>query len=453
MAIECDGGVGLEEFDAGGDGGEGGGGLAALAFEAAELGEFLGGEGWNLGMLGAEIGDFGAEGVGFGGAGGEVLVGVRFLEGADLGGGEVVVEADVADGLGGFAVGGFGGFTRGERGLFGGVVGIFLFLSGLESLAGGGGLLVELVDLGIGLGNLVAGGGGGFEGADTGFLFAFQVADLGELRLGGAALFFERGEHGFGIDDVFFGAGVIDDGLFEAGGSFLSAGVGGLCLGKLGAGEFGFRAGFGFSGGGEELVVAGGDFFADALVGGGLHDGGDAVFLEALDEAVLVVAGVFGGVLAGAALPDPEVGPGGGELGGVGASAGFGFEDFGEFGVGLFVLEGGHAGGAEAGAAFGAGEAFFEFPTDACCFEGEMDFGVAAEVGGDHFLLNAAAGFGAEEEGAVGGFGEGAFAGFVGAADEIAGGVEVDREVFVDPVVSDGEGEEVHWVDAEKLRF
>jgi hypothetical protein len=167
-------------------------------------------------------------------------------------------------------------------------------------------------------------------------------------------------------------------------------------------------------------------------------------FWRRWDEAVLVGAGVLGGVLAGAALPDPEVGPGGGELGGVGASAGFGFEDFREFGVGLFVLEGGHAGGAEAGAAFGAGEAFFEFPTDACGFEGEMNFRIAAEVGGDHFLLDAAAGFGAEEEGAVGGFGEGAFAGFVGAADEVAGGVEVDREVLVDPVVSDGEGEEEH---------
>jgi hypothetical protein len=329
------------------------------------LGEFLGGEGWDLGMLGAELGDFGAEGVGFGGAGGEVLVGFGFFEGGDLGGGEVVVEADLADGFGGFAVGGFGGFAGGEGGLLGAGEGGFLFLGGLEGLAGGGDLLVEFADFGVGLGDLIAGGGGGFEGAEAGFFLAFQVADLGEFGLGGGALFLERGEDGVGIGDVFFGAGVIGDGLFEAGGGFLGAGEGGLGFGELGAGEFGFGAGFGFSGGGEEFVVAGGDFFADALVGGGLHDGGDAVFLEALDEAVLVGAGVVGGILAGTALPDPEMRPSGGELAGIGASAGFGFEDFGEFGVGLVVLEGGHAVAAEAGAAFGAGEAFFEFPADA----------------------------------------------------------------------------------------
>ena len=52
------------------------------------------------------------------------------------------------------------------------------------------------------------------------------------------------------------------------------------------------------------------------------------------------------------------------------------------------------------------------------------DFRVAAEVGGNHFLLDAAAGFGAEEKGAVGGFGERAFAGFVGPADQIPRRIE-----------------------------
>ena len=141
----------MEEFDAGGDGGEGGGGLAAFAFEAAELGEFLGGEGWDLGMLGAELGDFGAEGFGFGGAGGEVLVGFGFFECGDLGGGEVVMNADLTDGFGGFAMGGFGGFAGVDGGLLGAGERGFFFLGGLEGLAGGGALLVEFADFGVGL--------------------------------------------------------------------------------------------------------------------------------------------------------------------------------------------------------------------------------------------------------------------------------------------------------------
>ena len=71
-------------------------------------------------MLGAEVGDFRAEGVSFGGTGGEVLVGVRFFEGGDVGRGEIVVETDLADGFRRVAVGGFRGFVGGEGGLFGG---------------------------------------------------------------------------------------------------------------------------------------------------------------------------------------------------------------------------------------------------------------------------------------------------------------------------------------------
>ena len=203
---------------------------------------------------------------------------------------------------------------------------------------------MEVADFGVGLGDFIAGGGGGFEGAETGFLLATQVGDLGEFRLGGGCVV--RGAWGGrrrlrrcpvrrGRDRRRLGRGGrrFRWACFECG----------LGFGELGAGEFGFGAGFGFAGGGEEFVVGGGDVFADALVGGGLHDGGDAVFLEALDEGVLVGGGVVGGILAGTALPDPEVGPGGGELGGVGAAAGFGFEEFREFGVGFFVLEGGHA--------------------------------------------------------------------------------------------------------------
>lgn len=68
-----------------------------------------------------------------------------------------------------------------------------------------------------------------------------------------------------------------------------------------------------------------GDALADPLVGGRLHDRGDAVILQTLDERVLVDGRVPGGILAGAALPNPEVGRGGGELAGIGTTAGCGF--------------------------------------------------------------------------------------------------------------------------------
>lgn len=149
-------------------------------------------------------------------------------------------------------------------------------------------------------------------------------------------------------------------------------------------------------------------------------------------------ASVFGGVLAGVALPYPEVRPGGGELCGIGASTGFGFEDFGEFGIGFLVLESGHTGGAEPSAAFGTGKAFFNFPADARGYESHIHFRVAAEVAGDHFLLNAAAGFGAEEKSAVSGFSERALATFVRTADQIAGRIKCHREIPVDPVITNG---------------
>jgi len=55
---------------------------------------------------------------------------------------------------------------------------------------------------------------------------------------------------------------------------------------------------------------------------------------------------------------------------------------------------------------------------------------------GCHFLLDAAAGFGAEEKRAVDRFGEGALAGFVGAADQVARMIEGNGEFLVDPIIS-----------------
>lgn len=163
------------------------------------------------------------------------------------------------------------------------------------------------------------------------------------------------------------------------------------------------------------------------MVGGGLHDGGEAVLLEALDEGVFMIACVTGGIGAGAALPDPEVGPHEGELVcGEAAAVGVALEDFGEFGFCFVVFENVAGGVGEPGAAFGAGEAFFEGPAAVAGFEGEVDFGLAGMKGGAHFLAEISADFGAEKKGAVDGFGESTFTGFVRTADEITGGIELD---------------------------
>jgi hypothetical protein len=58
----------------------------------------------------------------------------------------------------------------------------------------------------------------------------------------------------------------------------------------------------------------------------------------------------------------------------------------------------------------------------------------------------------AHEESAVDGLGEGALAGLVGASDEVAGWVEVQREIAVDAVVADVEGKKAHWEKTERLK-
>ncbi len=158
-----------------------------------------------------------------------------------------------------------------------------------------------------------------------------------------------------------------------------------------------------------------------------MHDGGEAVCLEALDQGVLVIAGVAGGIDAGAALPDPEVGPKGGELAGADSAAvGVALEDFREFGFGFVVFENVAGGVGQTGAAFGAGEAFFKSPAGVAGFKGEIDFGLAGVAGRAHFLAEISADFGAEKKRAVDGFGESTFTGFVGTADEVARGIELD---------------------------
>src|SRR6476660_1759893 len=87
------------------------------------------------------------------------------------------------------------------------------FLRGNKCRSGGSDLLVKLEDFRVVLGNLLACCGGGLEGAKLGFLVAAEFFDLREFRLGGGVLLAKAGEHGSGIGDFLFGAGMVVDGL------------------------------------------------------------------------------------------------------------------------------------------------------------------------------------------------------------------------------------------------
>ena len=108
--------------------------------------------------------------------------------------------------------------------------------------------------------------------------------------------------------------------------------------------------------------------------------------------------------------------------------------------------------GAETGGAPGSGELLLNGPFFAAGLEAKADLGIPRVDLRSHRAQQVTAGTVAHEEGAVDGLGESALAGFVGAADEVARGVEVEREVAVDAVVADGEGKKAHWEKTERLK-
>lgn len=103
-----------------------------------------------------------------------------------------------------------------------------------------GGLLVEVADGGVLLGELLKGGGGGLPNLLVGFLLAAEGFDFAEVGFGGGFFAAELGKDGVGFGDFFFGALVIGGGLFKARGGFFGAIKDGFGFGELGAGELGF---------------------------------------------------------------------------------------------------------------------------------------------------------------------------------------------------------------------
>src|SRR5690606_18042960 len=202
------------------------------------------------------------------GPGGEAFVIGRFLEGRDDRRGEVVPEAGEADGVGAVPQGDFGGLVQSGGAFLLAEEAVFQSLGGCERLARGGGLRLEFADGRVLIGELLPVGGGGLPLVEVAFLQAAEFFHLGEFGVGGGFLLTEAWQSGIRLGECDFGALVGGGRMFEAVGGFSGAIESGFGFGELEAGEFGFRTGLGLSGGGEQLVVGGGDAFADALVGG-----------------------------------------------------------------------------------------------------------------------------------------------------------------------------------------
>jgi hypothetical protein len=444
LAVEEDGLGGSNEFDPGGDGVQGAFGLGGAGFELAQGVELPGVDGRQLrqGLVvgGESVVDFGD----LRGLGGEGLVGGGFFEAGDAGGREVVMLAGEAQRLADGAVG--------EFGLAGGTArGGFLFgevrepgFGGDQRFAGRCCLGVEFADLLVGLGELVFGILGVLEYQLLLLDAGPEFLGLGEGAVGRGDLLALIGQGGGGGVERGGGFLLVGDGRSEALLLILGAAQGDLGIAEGAAGALERRVRLRVAVVGEDFEKVRGDLAADLLVGRGLHDGGESVLLEALDEVGAVGGGVGAGVLAGGALPDPEMRPAGGQIVEAVGHAGGIPEDLREPFFRGIALEGETACGTQTGGAPGSGELLFDSPDLAAGLEAKADLGVPRVDLRSHRAQQVTAGAVAHEEGAVDGLGEGALAGFVGAADEVAGGVEVEREVAVDPVVADVEGKKAH---------
>ena len=201
----------------------------------------------------------------------------------------------------------------------------------------------------------------------------------------------------------------------------------------------------------EDRIVDGAYFFAGFLIGLRLHDGRESVCLQALDEFVAMVRRMRGCIRAGCSLPNPEVGPACGEVVFAICHAVWIGSDFSELVLRRVALQADAAQGCEAGGAFGgAGEQLFNRPCIPCGLEGKLHLGMSGMHIGDHGFLEISTGFIAHEECAVDGFGQSALAGFIGAADKVARGIEIDGDFAVNAIISNSEGNKAHrkiyWV-------
>ena len=95
---------------------------------------------------------------------------------------------------------------------------------------------------------------------------------------------------------------------------FERPGLTGLCRRKLFVSQIQFGIGLGGGVPVKNLVVGLFDRLADPFVGWRLHDSGEPLLLQTLDQLILAFGGVDEGVAARCPLPDPEVGPAGAEF-------------------------------------------------------------------------------------------------------------------------------------------
>lgn len=174
----------------------------------------------------------------------------------------------------------------------------------VKGVAGGESLGLQLADGSILLCELLQMVRGAFPKLTLRVFVTPQCFHFGKLGFGEGLLFPEVRQNRLDRSDFLFRAIVSGTGLFQSGGGIPGLFVCRFRLAQLSAGYLRFGA-CTWPAGGEKFIVSCGNLFPHPLVVGGLHDGGKTFLLESLDQRVLVIAGMSGGIRTGTSLPNP----------------------------------------------------------------------------------------------------------------------------------------------------
>ncbi len=433
-----------QHLDAGGHALQPGGGGRVRplgVFEPAELGGIQSGQGCGCPLdLGPALQQFRDLGLAC------LLAGMQSASVGEcgFGGGQIVPGADLAQCVAGGPVGGFrlvgGGPDLGQPGLSGAELLATRRLRGAFLLQGG----AQFAQAALRLQTCLMLTADRFKIlALLGFL-ALQLGHLPGSR-------FQRRQRRYELLQGRLGFGHFAQRLVVAGHGFLQAveacprplfrGTG-FGLGGQRPAEFGTDLGFAVVP--EQFGAAAAEARGDAGVERGLQYGGAALRLQPLQQGVPFGVGLDQRVVAGAALPDPQVRPLRANPGrGPAATDGFGTEQFRQPALGFVPRPSGSVLPLQAGVA-AAAEGFHQGVALAARLELQLHFRLTRMQQGDHALVQFGGAFGLEEEGAVRGFHEGAFAGLVRPADQRALRVQFHAQVAVAAVVAEGDGVQAH---------